>query len=161
MGPAVKNWYDYKVISLKAKIIATVLIILAMAYVGIYSVVAIYVKAIMLTVCSSVLTYIWLQKSNIRRGVNMEFRARHILVENKHEAEDIIRHLNDGKEFSELASKFSKCPSGQMGGDLGNFRLGQMVAPFEEAVKGLEVGQVSQPVQTQFGYHIIERLDVN
>ena len=92
----------------------------------------------------------------------MEFRARHILVENQHEAEDIIKHLGEGKDFAELAAKFSKCPSGQQtGGDLGNFRSGQMVPTFEEAIKGLEVGQVSQPVQTQFGYHVIERLDVN
>lgn len=90
----------------------------------------------------------------------MQFRARHILVEKKYEAEDIIRHLNEGKEFVELATKYSKCPSGKEGGDLGVFRKGQMVSAFEEALNNLEVGQVSGPVQTQFGYHIIERLDV-
>ncbi len=91
----------------------------------------------------------------------MQFRARHILVENKYEAEDILKHIQEGKAFEELASKFSKCPSGRGGGDLGTFSPDQMVKPFEEAVKALEVGQVSQPVQTQFGYHIIERMDVN
>ncbi len=91
----------------------------------------------------------------------MQFRARHILVENKHEAEDIIKHIGEGKEFVDMAAKFSKCPSGKGGGDLGVFSSGQMVPPFEDAVKALEVGQVSEPVQTQFGYHIIERLDAN
>ncbi len=83
--------------------------------------------------------------------------AKHILVDQKHEAEDLIKKLEEGESFSDLAQKFSKCPSGRSGGDLGEFGKGQMVAPFEEAAFGLDVDQVSAPVQTQFGYHLIQR----
>lgn len=84
--------------------------------------------------------------------------AKHILVDHEHEAQDLVAKL-DKKEntFEELAQKFSKCPSGKSGGDLGSFGKGQMVAPFEEATYGLEVGAVSAPVKTQFGYHLIFR----
>lgn len=85
-------------------------------------------------------------------------QARHILVEHEHEAQDLVKKLEDGAKFEELAQKFSKCPSGTSGGNLGEFGRGQMVAPFEEAAFALEVGQVSGPVQTQFGYHLIERM---
>ena len=83
--------------------------------------------------------------------------AKHILVEHSHEAEDLLKKLNDGESFSELAQKFSKCPSGQTGGDLGEFGRGRMVQAFEDAAFALEVDQVSGPVQTQFGYHLIQR----
>lgn len=83
--------------------------------------------------------------------------AKHILVEQAHEADDLLKKLQEGEEFSTLAQKFSKCPSGQMGGDLGEFGRGQMVASFEEAAFALEVDEVSKPVQTQFGYHLIQR----
>lgn len=83
--------------------------------------------------------------------------AQHILVEQEFEAKDLIKKLDDGAEFSELARDFSKCGSAAQGGDLGEFGRGMMVKPFEEAAFGLEVGQVSTPVQTQFGYHIIKR----
>lgn len=83
--------------------------------------------------------------------------AKHILVEQAFEAEDLLKKLADGEDFASLAQKFSKCPSGQAGGDLGEFGRGQMVKPFEDAAFALEVDQVSQPVQTQFGYHLIQR----
>lgn len=83
--------------------------------------------------------------------------AKHILVEQAHEAEDIQKKLADGETFSDMAQKFSKCPSGKSGGDLGQFGRGQMVKPFEDAAFALEVDQVSAPVQTQFGYHLIQR----
>ena len=85
--------------------------------------------------------------------------ARHILVEQKFEAEDILKKLEEGTSFEELAQKFSKCPSGKQGGDLGPFGRGRMVPSFEEAAFALEVDQVSQPVQTQFGYHLIQRYE--
>ena len=84
--------------------------------------------------------------------------AKHILVEQSYEADDLLKKIADGESFSDLAQKFSKCPSGQTGGDLGEFGKGQMVAPFEEAAFALEVDQVSGPVQTQFGYHLIQRV---
>jgi peptidyl-prolyl cis-trans isomerase C len=83
--------------------------------------------------------------------------AKHILVEQAYEAEDLIKKMQEGEEFSTLAMKFSKCPSGQSGGDLGEFGKGQMVKSFEDAAFALDVNEVSGPVQTQFGYHLIQR----
>ena len=84
-------------------------------------------------------------------------RVSHILVENEYELADIQKLLDEGSTFAELAKKFSKCPSGQRGGDLGPVRRGQMVQPFEDAMFALEVGELSGPVKTQFGYHLIYR----
>lgn len=86
-----------------------------------------------------------------------EITASHILVENEHEALDILAKLKEGDTFESLAKDFSKCPSRQDGGSLGNFGKGQMVKPFEEAAFALKVGEVSGPVRTQFGYHLIKR----
>ena len=87
----------------------------------------------------------------------MEIKARHILVEHEHEALDIVKKLDEGKSFEDLAKSFSKCPSGKRGGDLGSFGKGRMVPAFEEAAFALDVDQVSKPVRTQFGYHLIQR----
>ncbi len=84
-------------------------------------------------------------------------RARHILVEQEFEAQDLLNKLAEGEGFADLAKKFSRCPSSQSGGDLGEFGRGQMVAPFEEAAFALDVEQTSGPVRTQFGYHLIQR----
>lgn len=84
--------------------------------------------------------------------------AQHILVEHEHEAQDLVKKLNEGTEFEKLAADFSKCPSGQSGGNLGEFGKGMMVKEFEDASFSLGVGQVSEPVKTQFGFHIIKRL---
>lgn len=84
-------------------------------------------------------------------------KAKHILVENEYEAQDILKKLEEGKTFEEMAQKFSKCPSGQRGGDLGEFGRGRMVPDFEEAAFALQVNQVSAPVKTRFGYHLIYR----
>jgi peptidyl-prolyl cis-trans isomerase C len=85
--------------------------------------------------------------------------ARHILVEHKHEAEDILKKLKAGETFESLAQKFSSCPSKARGGDLGSFGRGRMVQAFEEAAFSLQVNQVSEPVQTRFGYHLIQRYE--
>lgn len=87
-----------------------------------------------------------------------KLRARHILVDQKFEAEDILKKLNLGESFEQLAKDYSTCGSAQDGGNLGEFSRGMMVKPFEDAVLGLKVGEISRPVQTQFGYHIIKRL---
>ena len=84
-------------------------------------------------------------------------KASHILVKQEHEAQDLVKKLNDGVDFEKLAADFSLCPSGKRGGDLGEFTRGRMVKPFEDAAFGLEVGQVSGLVKTQFGYHLIKR----
>ena len=88
----------------------------------------------------------------------MKINAQHILVDQEFEALDIIKKLNEGESFDHLASEFSSCPSGKEGGNLGTFGKGQMVPAFEKAAFELEVGQVSGPVRTQFGYHLIKRL---
>lgn len=85
------------------------------------------------------------------------FSAKHILVTHEYEAQDLIKKLNDGVSFEDLAQKFSKCPSSQQGGDLGSFTQGRMVPEFEQAVMGLEPGEISEPVRTAFGYHLILR----
>ena len=86
-------------------------------------------------------------------------KAKHILVEQKYEAEDILKKLKEGSTFEELAEKFSTCPSSANGGDLGAFGKGQMVPSFEEAAFNLGVKETSAPVQTQFGYHLIYRYE--
>lgn len=89
-----------------------------------------------------------------------EIRARHILVTTQAEAEDIIRRLQDGESFEELAKALSTGPSGPNGGDLGYFQRGDMVPSFADASFALEVGAFStDPVQTNFGWHIIKTED--
>lgn len=83
--------------------------------------------------------------------------ASHILVDQEFEALDLVKKLEDGKTFEELAKDFSNCPSGKSGGSLGKFGKGQMVAEFETAAFSLDAGEVSGPVKTQFGYHLIKR----
>jgi peptidyl-prolyl cis-trans isomerase C len=82
--------------------------------------------------------------------------ARHILVETEEKCEDIKKQIQDGSDFAELAKEHSKCPSGQQGGDLGEFSQGQMVKEFDDVVFGGDLGIVHGPVQTQFGFHLIE-----
>ena len=84
--------------------------------------------------------------------------ASHILVDTEAEATDIRKRLDDGLTFETAARQYSKCPSGAQGGSLGEFGKGQMVPEFEQAAFSMEPGAISQPVKTQFGYHII-RLD--
>jgi peptidyl-prolyl cis-trans isomerase C len=86
----------------------------------------------------------------------MQVRASHILVSTMEEAKTVISELNDGKEFGELAAKYSSCPSSKQGGDLGFFGKGQMVREFEDAAFSLDEGKVSEPVKTQFGFHLIK-----
>jgi len=84
-----------------------------------------------------------------------EVRARHILVVSEDEAKDIAERLKKGEDFAALAKEKSKDANAE-GGDLGFFTRGQMLKPFEEAVFALDVGDISEPVQTQFGWHIIK-----
>jgi len=85
----------------------------------------------------------------------LEYRASHILVESEEEARTLIADLAGGAEFAALARERSTGPSAAVGGDLGWFGEGDMVAEFFEAVAALEPGEVSAPVQTQFGWHVV------
>jgi len=89
----------------------------------------------------------------------LQVRARHILVEKEEEAQDIIERLGKGEDFAKLAKEHSKDAGAEAGGDLGYFGKGDMVKPFDEAVFALEVNKVSQPVQTQFGWHVVEVIE--
>ena len=83
--------------------------------------------------------------------------AKHILVDNEEKCKEIKEKINNNEiTFEEAAKQYSTCPSGQQGGDLGMFNRGMMVPEFEEAAFGLELEKVSEPVQTQFGYHLIK-----
>lgn len=85
-------------------------------------------------------------------------RASHILVNNETHCKELIERLKKGESFEALARQFSKCPSGQRSnGDLGSFGKGKMVPQFESAAFKLNVGEISGPVKTPFGYHIIKR----
>ena len=84
-----------------------------------------------------------------------EIHARHILVATEDEAKKVAERLKNGEDFATVAKEVSK-DAGAEGGDLGFFTRGQMLKPFEDAAFALDVGQISAPVQTQFGWHIIK-----
>jgi len=87
-------------------------------------------------------------------------KASHILVDTEEQIKEIQTEIEGGMSFEEAAQKYSKCPSNAKGGDLGFFGQGQMVPEFETAVFGMEVGETSAPVQTQFGFHLIKKTEV-
>lgn len=84
-----------------------------------------------------------------------QLQASHILVDSEEEAQDIKAQLDEGADFAQLAQTFSMCPSAAEGGDLGMFPRGSMVPQFEEAAFSMEPGEISDPVETDFGWHII------
>ncbi len=84
-----------------------------------------------------------------------EIHARHILVPTEEEAKKVAERLKNGEDFATVAKEVSKDTNAE-GGDLGFFTRGQMLKPFEDAAFALDVGQISAPVQTQFGWHIIK-----
>jgi parvulin-like peptidyl-prolyl isomerase len=86
-----------------------------------------------------------------------KIKVSHILVDKRSQARRILEEIKKGGNFSNLARKHSSCPSGKRGGDLGFFGRGQMVKEFERAAFALEKGEISGPVRTQFGYHIIKK----
>jgi len=100
-----------------------------------------------------------------------QVRASHILIkvdpkaeasqkaETRKRVEEIQERLKKGEEFSTLAKEFSQCPSSAKGGDLGYFRRGQMVKPFDEVAFALKPGELSDIVETKFGYHLIKVMD--
>lgn len=83
-------------------------------------------------------------------------QARHILVATEKECLQLKQQIESGSDFAKIAKTYSKCPSGQQGGDLGEFTQGQMVKEFDDVVFSAEINKVHGPVKTQFGYHLIE-----
>lgn len=84
-----------------------------------------------------------------------EVKASHILVDTEQEAIKLKEEILSGKDFEDVAAEHSNCPSGARGGDLGFFGRGQMVKEFENAAFDLKVGELSDPVRTNFGWHLI------
>ncbi|MEM7360641.1 MAG: peptidylprolyl isomerase [Pseudomonadota bacterium] len=88
--------------------------------------------------------------------------ARHILVSSEQTCLELKSQIETGdSSFEKVAAEFSQCPSGKQGGDLGSFGPGMMVPEFDKVVFNEEVGKVHGPVQTQFGYHLVEITERN
>lgn len=88
-----------------------------------------------------------------------QVQASHILVETEDKAKEVIEKINGGAKFADMAQEYSSCPSKERGGDLGLFGQGQMVPEFEAAAFAADLNEISEPVQTQFGYHVITVTD--
>jgi len=86
-------------------------------------------------------------------------KASHILVDSEEKANEVLEDLTDGLSFEEAAQQYSSCPSKSAGGDLGQFGRGQMVKEFEDVAFSMKKGEISKPIKTQFGYHIIKLTD--
>jgi len=87
-----------------------------------------------------------------------KIKCSHILVEKQSQALQLLDEIKKGKKFGAAAREISKCPSKKKDGDLGYFTKGMMVKEFEDVAFKLQIGEISEPVKTQFGYHIIKRL---
>ena len=85
-------------------------------------------------------------------------KCSHILVEKQSQALQIFEEIKKGKKLGAAAREISTCPSKKKDGDLGYFTKGQMVKEFEDVAFNLDIGEISAPVKTQFGYHIIKRI---
>lgn len=85
----------------------------------------------------------------------MAINASHILVDSEEKALEIKEQIEKGEDFAKLAKELSTCPSSSVGGDLGTFSPGQMVPEFDEVAQKIEIGKISDPVKTKFGYHLI------
>ncbi len=88
-----------------------------------------------------------------------EYKASHILVDTQAKAQEIKTKLNNGEKFIDLAKQYSSDSNAETGGDLGYFSVDMMVKPFSDAVEKLSIGQISEPVKTDFGWHLITLTD--
>ena len=108
----------------------------------------------------AVIAYFTINNSKEKDMSFTQVHARHILVETEQEANDILKDIKEKKiSFEDAAKQHSKCPSGKSGGDLGFFGKGMMVKEFEDSAFSLEIGEISNPVKTQFGWHLIEVIE--
>ena len=87
-----------------------------------------------------------------------KIKCSHILVEKQSQALQLLEEIKKGKKFGAIAREVSTCPSSKKDGDLGYFGRGKMVKEFENAAFSLDIGKISEPIKTQYGYHIIKRL---
>jgi len=95
--------------------------------------------------------------TEVRMDQSQEISAKHILVDTEKEAQDLYEKITKGEmSFEDAAQQHSKCPSGSNGGSLGSFGKGVMVKEFEDAAFALKVGEISKPVRTEFGWHLIK-----
>lgn len=92
-------------------------------------------------------------------NMNVRVRASHILVNTEDEAKAVIERLNKGEKFEDIAKELNKDATAATGGDLDYFEYTDMVQPFSEASFALEIGEISEPVKTDFGYHVIKVTD--
>lgn len=88
----------------------------------------------------------------------MLIHVHHILVQHEYQAQDLLKQIESGADFNELAKKYSLCPSGTRGGDLGPVEPDRLVEAFATAAQALQSGETSGPVRTQFGYHLIKKI---
>ena len=86
-----------------------------------------------------------------------KIKCSHILVEKHSQALQLLDEIKKGKKFGAIARGVSKCPSGKKDGNLGYFTKGMMVKEFDRVAFKLQIGEISEPVKTEFGYHIIKR----
>ena len=98
-----------------------------------------------------------LQAHQQHESKTMQMRASHILVETQQQASELLNQITAGADFAALAQQHSMCPSGSNGGDVGFFSAGQIFVPIELAVFAIEVGEITQPVKTDTGWHLIKR----
>lgn len=89
------------------------------------------------------------------------YTASHILVDDEDKAKEVYKEIEEGLDFKEAAKKYSKDPSAASGGSLGTFPKGVMVKEFQDGLDSLKPGEISEPVKSQFGYHIIYLEDLN
>jgi len=116
-----------------------------------------------LVFCLLILGIIFITGSRIGANMNQNFTqvsAKHILVSSEKQALELKEKIENNEiSFEEAAQKYSSCPSGKQGGDLGYFAKGMMVKPFEEAAFSADLNKVTKPIQTQFGWHLIKVVD--
>ena len=86
-----------------------------------------------------------------------KIKCSHILVDKQSEALQLLDEIKKGKKFGSAAREISKCPSRKKDGSLGYFTKGMMVKEFDQVAFKLQIGEISEPVKTEFGYHIIKR----
>ncbi len=114
----------------------------------------------LLVLCLLILGIVFITGAKIGANMNQNYTqvsAKHILVSSEKEALDLKAKIDNSEiTFEDAAKQYSSCPSGSQGGDLGYFPKGMMVKPFEDAAFSADLNKVTNPVQTQFGWHLIK-----